>query len=106
MRMTPSSILSLPVYVAGTILDLIAAILAIPATLVLAGGFGCHWLADKLSADDPGYPTCDMTIEEYEEGVDVGTPKYCGNCGFVTACLRAPYCNTCDNWINEVEVNG
>jgi hypothetical protein len=127
--MTPKKILSLPVYIAGTILDLIAAIIAVPAALILAGGLGLYWLADKLSADDPDYPTCDMTIEEYEstdpyfmsgdDGEDVipvpfvefethpeagfkFTLQSCSNCKYGDACLRPPS-GWCSDWWEDLD---
>ena len=52
MNMTPKKILSLPTYVGGTAVGLIACILVIPGVLVMALAFGLYWLADRMSSYD------------------------------------------------------
>jgi hypothetical protein len=122
MKMTPKKILSLPVYGSGTTFGLIAAILLLPGGLIMAIALGLYWLADKLSADDPDYPTCDMTVEEYESTIMSGdaygedtipvpliefeshpeagfkfTLQKCNNCVYNDACLPVKG-DWCDGW--------
>jgi hypothetical protein len=116
--MTPKKILSLPVYGSGTTLGLIAAILLLPGGLIMAIALGCYWLADKMSDDDEDYPTCDMTVEEYEDIIPVPfiefenhnepgfkfTLQQCCNCAYDDACLT-PDDGWCSMWEDEPDAN-
>jgi hypothetical protein len=103
--MTPKKILSIPVYGTGLTLGWLGLLLILPGGLLILAGLGLAWLADKLSAEDQDYPTCDLTIKEFEEGVDIGTDQTCDNCVYGDACLQ-PSDGWCDQWWGEENING
>jgi hypothetical protein len=121
MNMTPKKILSLPTYLTGTTLGLVASILLLPGGFIMALAFGAYWLADRLNSDEEY--TCDMTVEEFDSEEIIPVPfvmggdsygevqpgfrftlQQCHNCAYDDACL-SPSDGWCDRWEEETDNN-
>jgi hypothetical protein len=125
MNMTTDKILSLPVYLVGTILGIVAAILILPGLVVMSMAGGLYWLADRMATGDTedcatihGEYKCDTTIEEYEKDILFSMPvvefethpepgfkftlQQCSNCAYDDACCPVKG-NWCDMWESDCE---
>jgi hypothetical protein len=124
MNMTPNKILSLPVYLVGTTLGIVASILVLPGGLVMAMAYAVYWLADRMATGDTedcatihGEYECETTIEEYEKDIfplpviefenhyEPGfkfTLQQCSNCAYDDACCPVKG-NWCDMWESDCE---
>jgi hypothetical protein len=106
--MTPNKILSLPVYLTGSTLGIVASILVIPGGLVMALAIGIYWLADRMSkseGDDINYDISqydrDIGQAEFLEAgslCDTDSSHRCGNCFYDDACLTVED-DWCPHWV-------
>jgi len=95
MVMTLKKIVSLTIYIAGTVTAGLACVLLIPSALLVALAYGCFYLADRL---------IDIGFERHVEPGFKFTRQKCHNCAYIDACHPMPG-DWWESWVNDEDAN-